>query len=93
MWRRRQFYSVVCRVATVLKTRYTSPGFWLAGLGLFQEALLLTSDSTEKEHLRNCIAQAKEHLDQIETPPDVSQNRGLTFYLIILLVDKLHVFK
>ncbi|KAF9680913.1 hypothetical protein SADUNF_Sadunf06G0171100 [Salix dunnii] len=76
---RKSFYSVVCRVATVLKTRYTSPGFWLAGLGLFQEALLLTSDSTEKEHLRNCIAQAKEHLDQIENPPDVSQNRGYLF--------------
>ncbi|KAJ6924207.1 hypothetical protein NC652_017494 [Populus alba x Populus x berolinensis] len=76
---RKTFYSVVCRVATVLKTRYIAPGFWLAGLGLFQEALLLTSDSTEKEHLKNCIAQAKEHLDQIENPPDVSQNSGYLF--------------
>uniref|UniRef100_A0A6N2L146 Uncharacterized protein n=1 Tax=Salix viminalis TaxID=40686 RepID=A0A6N2L146_SALVM len=32
-------YSVVCRVATVLKTRYTSPGFWLAGY-LFEGILL-----------------------------------------------------
>ncbi|CAK7352706.1 unnamed protein product [Dovyalis caffra] len=79
---RKSFYSVVCRVATVLKTRHTAPGFWLAGLGLFQEAQLLTSDSTEKEHLKDCIAQAKEHLDQIENPPEVSQisqNRGYLF--------------
>lgn len=76
----------------MLKTRYIAPGFWLAGLGLFQEALLLTSDSTEKEHLKNCIAQAKEHLDQIENPPDVSQNSGLTFYLNIHLFDRLDIF-
>uniref|UniRef100_A0A7N1A943 Uncharacterized protein n=1 Tax=Kalanchoe fedtschenkoi TaxID=63787 RepID=A0A7N1A943_KALFE len=29
---RKLFYTVICRVATVLKTRYTAPGFWLSGL-------------------------------------------------------------
>ncbi|WCJ42913.1 E3 ubiquitin-protein ligase AIP2 [Euphorbia peplus] len=65
------FYSVVCRVATILKTRYTAPGFWSAGLGLFQEAESLVSDPSEKRHLKNCIAQAKEHLHLIDNPPDV----------------------
>ncbi|RVX17500.1 E3 ubiquitin-protein ligase AIP2 [Vitis vinifera] len=32
------FYSVVCRVATILRTTYTAPGFWLAGLRLFEQA-------------------------------------------------------
>lgn len=69
-----QFYSVICRVATILKTRYTAPGFWLAGLGLFEQAECLVSDSSEKEHLRSCIAQAKEQLHLTENPPDVSPN-------------------
>lgn len=64
-----QFYSVVCRVATILKTRYTAPGFWLAGLGLFQEAETLVTDSSEKKHLQNCIVQAKEHLHLADNPP------------------------
>nr|CAB3453464.1 unnamed protein product [Digitaria exilis] len=32
---RKSMYSTVCRVATVLQTRYTAPGFWRAGLNLF----------------------------------------------------------
>ncbi|KAL6344623.1 hypothetical protein AAG906_002529 [Vitis piasezkii] len=35
---RKLFYSVVCRVATILRTTYTAPGFWLAGLRLFEQA-------------------------------------------------------
>ncbi|XP_065851454.1 E3 ubiquitin-protein ligase AIP2 [Euphorbia lathyris] len=79
---RKLFYSVVCRVATILKTRYTAPGFWLAGLGLFQEAETLVSDSSEKEHLKNCIVQAKEHLHLTDNPPEVypsSSGRGYLF--------------
>ncbi|KAF2304247.1 hypothetical protein GH714_028853 [Hevea brasiliensis] len=45
---RKSFYSVVCRVARILKTRYTAPGFWLAGLGLFEQAECLVSDASER---------------------------------------------
>ncbi|XP_038991492.1 E3 ubiquitin-protein ligase AIP2-like [Hibiscus syriacus] len=56
---RKSFYSVVCRVATILKTRYTAPGFWLAGLRLFELSESLVSAPAEKDHLKNCISQAK----------------------------------
>ncbi|KAE8718852.1 E3 ubiquitin-protein ligase AIP2 [Hibiscus syriacus] len=79
---RKSFYSVVCRVATILKTRYTAPGFWLAGLRLFERLESLVSDPAEKDHLKNCISQAKEHLNEIENPAPLaesSQNRGYLF--------------
>jgi E3 ubiquitin-protein ligase AIP2 len=46
----------------VLKTRYTAPGFWSAGLGLFEQAISFVSEPSEKAHLKACIAQAREHL-------------------------------
>ncbi|KAK7311034.1 hypothetical protein RJT34_08900 [Clitoria ternatea] len=82
---RKSFYSVICRVATVLKTRYTAPGFWNAGLGLFEQAYLLVSESSEKEHLKACITQAREHLHLGDNPSQASQfvdidaNRGYLF--------------
>ncbi|XVE70809.1 hypothetical protein DITRI_Ditri10aG0100200 [Diplodiscus trichospermus] len=79
---RKLFYSVVCRVATILKTRYTAPGFWFAGLRLFELLESFVSDPSEKGHLRNCISQAKEHLNEIENPvplSESSQNRGYLF--------------
>lgn len=68
---RKSFYSVVCRVATILRTRYAAPGFWVSGLGLFQEAETLVTDSPEKKHLQNCIAQAEEHLHLGDNLPQV----------------------
>ncbi|XP_060208240.1 E3 ubiquitin-protein ligase AIP2 [Lycium barbarum] len=62
---RNSFYTVVCRVATILKTRYTMPGFWNAGLGLFIEAEHLVSGSSEKKHLQSCITQAQEQLAEV----------------------------
>ncbi|XVF48794.1 hypothetical protein PTKIN_Ptkin03bG0217300 [Pterospermum kingtungense] len=79
---RKSFYSVVCRVATILKTRYTAPGFWFAGLRLFELLESLVSDPSEKGHLRNCISQAKEHLNETENPAPLtesSQNKGYLF--------------
>ncbi|KAH7523904.1 E3 ubiquitin-protein ligase AIP2 [Ziziphus jujuba] len=78
---RKLFYSVICRVATVLKTRYTSPGFWAAGLGLFEQAQSLVTDASEKNHLQSCIAQAKEVLHQVHNPPEPSNpsNGGYLF--------------
>lgn len=56
----------MCRVATILKTRYTSPGFWHGGLKLFQEAEQLISNASERKHLQSCIAKAHEQLDEVE---------------------------
>ncbi|XP_058108719.1 E3 ubiquitin-protein ligase AIP2 [Magnolia sinica] len=71
---RKSIYSVVCRVATVLQTRYTAPGFWLAGLRLFEEAECLVTEPSEKAHLKTCIARAREHLHEEENKPEVPQN-------------------
>ncbi|KAI5669553.1 hypothetical protein M9H77_19406 [Catharanthus roseus] len=81
----KSFYSVVCRVATVLKTRYTAPGFWNAGLALFLEAERLVSETSERKHLQNCITQAREHLGEMANQPEEtesaqsSRNRGFLF--------------
>ncbi|KAL3844087.1 hypothetical protein ACJIZ3_001490 [Penstemon smallii] len=78
------FYSVVCRVATILKTRYTSPGFWSAGLKLFQEAEQLVCSASEKKHLHSCISQAREHLSEVENSSEdlrSSENRTNRGYL------------
>lgn len=81
---RKSLYSVVCRVATILKTRYTAPGFWKAGLGLFVEAEHLVTESVEREHLKSCIAQAKEQLSEVQNQPEglgFAQNRQSGGYL------------
>ncbi|XP_077236485.1 RING/U-box superfamily protein [Tasmannia lanceolata] len=67
-------YSVVCRVATILQTRYTAPGFWLAGLNLFEEAERFVNRSSEKEHLKTCIVRAREHLHETENRPEVPES-------------------
>lgn len=78
---RELFYSVVCRVATILKTRYTAPGFWLAGLSLFEEAESLISGPSEKEYLKNCINGAREQLHQVDNSDEVSQSAQSRGYL------------
>ncbi|CAN6806366.1 unnamed protein product [Brassica oleracea] len=75
---RKQFYTVVSRVATVLKTRYTATGFWVAGLSLFEDAERLVSDASEKKHLKSCIEQAKEQLTEVDIQPTES-SRGYLF--------------
>lgn len=72
---RKSIYSTICRVATVLQTRYTAPGFWLAGLRLFEEAEGLVIESAEKEHMKKCIAKAREHLHETDNEVPVSNGR------------------
>uniref|UniRef100_A0A7N0TKM2 RING-type E3 ubiquitin transferase n=1 Tax=Kalanchoe fedtschenkoi TaxID=63787 RepID=A0A7N0TKM2_KALFE len=62
---RKLFYTVICRVATVLKTRYTAPGFWLSGLRLFEQAERFFSDPAENRHLKSCVSDAKQHLHDL----------------------------
>ncbi|VVA11681.1 PREDICTED: E3 ubiquitin-ligase [Prunus dulcis] len=78
---RKLYYGVVCRVATVLKTRYTSPGFWAAGLALFRLAQSLVSDPAEKAHLLSCISEAQQVVHQESDPPQPSSspNQGYLF--------------
>ncbi|XP_019179455.1 PREDICTED: E3 ubiquitin-protein ligase AIP2 [Ipomoea nil] len=80
----KSFYSVVCRVATILKTRYTAPGFWRAGLQLFLDTERLVLESSERKKLQDCIAQAQDHLSEIENQPENSTStenrpRGFLF--------------
>lgn len=74
----------------MLKTRHTAPGFWMAGLGLFENAHSLFSDICEKNHLQSCIAQAKEVLHQLDCTPEPSQptNSGTS----LLLKFKTYIF-
>ncbi|CAA6658707.1 unnamed protein product [Spirodela intermedia] len=77
-----QIYTAVCRVATILRTRYTAPGFWLAGLRLFEEAERLAIASSEREHLKSCIGQARGQLHELENPQQVhDQNNRHSGYL------------
>ncbi|KAK6929664.1 Zinc finger, RING-type [Dillenia turbinata] len=79
------FYSAVCRVATILKTRYTSPGFWFAGLRLFEEAESMVSESSEREQLKGYVASAKDQLGEVENQTQAAEsandtrNRGYLF--------------
>lgn len=81
----KSFYSTVCRVATILKTRYTAPGFWNAGLVLFLDAEHLVSGTNERKHLQNCIAEAREHMGEMlnraenSESTEPSRNRGFLF--------------
>ncbi|OEL37704.1 E3 ubiquitin-protein ligase AIP2 [Dichanthelium oligosanthes] len=72
---RKSVYSTVCRVATVLQTRYTAPGFWRAGLNLFMGTEKLVTNPAEKEHLKSCISRAREHLDEKENEDSMPTNR------------------
>ncbi|KAL3633446.1 D-lactate dehydrogenase [Castilleja foliolosa] len=67
---RKSFYTTICRVATILKTRYTSPGFWQAGLNLFQEAEQLVSNASDRKHLQSCIAMAQDQLNEVQNQSD-----------------------
>ncbi|KAF7846923.1 hypothetical protein BT93_L3570 [Corymbia citriodora subsp. variegata] len=79
---RQSIYSVVCQVAKILNTRYTAPGFLLAGLELFKEAESLVSHPSEKEHLKSCIAQAREQLHIADNPTPESTKSNATRALI-----------
>ncbi|XP_047341407.1 E3 ubiquitin-protein ligase AIP2 [Impatiens glandulifera] len=82
---RKLFFAVISRVSTILKTRYTAPGFWIAGRDLFIDAECLMSAPVEKDHLRSYISQAKQHLHELENQlegPELAaatSNRGYLF--------------
>ncbi|KAL2922516.1 E3 ubiquitin-protein ligase AIP2 [Bienertia sinuspersici] len=61
---RNLFYDVVCRVATVLRTRYTFPGYLIAGVELLEIAENLVANSSEKTHLKSCISNIRQTLNQ-----------------------------
>ncbi|KAK8942204.1 E3 ubiquitin-protein ligase AIP2 [Platanthera guangdongensis] len=71
----REIYSTVCRVATLLQTRYTTRGFWLAGLSLFEQAEKVVTVSSEKDNLNKYVARAREHLNDMENEVSSSERR------------------
>lgn len=67
-------------MATVLQTRYTAPGFWLAGLRLFVLSEGMVSEETQKEHLKKCIARAREHLHDVENEVPAPRQPGIALF-------------
>jgi len=68
-------YTTVCRVATLLQTRYVAPGFWITGMKVFEEAEKLVSKPSEKNHIKACISRAREHLGETGDREDVSAHQ------------------
>ncbi|CAO2821865.1 unnamed protein product [Amaranthus hypochondriacus] len=89
---RKLFFDVVARVATVLRTRYTFPGYLLAGVELLTIAENLTSDSSEKTHLKSCISNIRQTLNQQQdddtTSNSNSNNNGGYLFEGHLTVDQ-----
>lgn len=79
---RNLFYDVVCRVATVLRTRYTAPGYLLAGADLLEAAEQLVGDPSQKAHLRSRISNIRSNLNLgEEDEPGERQNSSRGGYL------------
>ncbi|GFP86901.1 E3 ubiquitin-protein ligase aip2 [Phtheirospermum japonicum] len=53
-------------VATILKSTYTSSGFWQTGLHLFQEAEQLVPNASDRKHLQSCISMARDQLNEVQ---------------------------
>lgn len=68
-------YAAVCRVATLLQTRYVAPGFWIIGLKVFEEAEKLVTKLSEKNHMKACISRACEHLGEAGNREDASAHQ------------------
>ncbi|KNA10246.1 hypothetical protein SOVF_146120 [Spinacia oleracea] len=58
------FYDVISRVATVLRTRYTFPAYLLAGAEVLEIADRLAVNAAEKTHLKSCIANIRQTLNE-----------------------------
>eukprot|EP00249_Psilotum_nudum_P009878 c22208_g1_i1 orf=315-1340(-) len=54
-------FAAVCRAATLLQTRYTAPGFWKAGLKLFEAAQQVVVMPVEKNNIKTWISAAYEN--------------------------------
>uniref|UniRef100_A0A0D6QYW3 RING-type E3 ubiquitin transferase n=1 Tax=Araucaria cunninghamii TaxID=56994 RepID=A0A0D6QYW3_ARACU len=65
-------YTAICRVATLLQTRYVAPGFWITGMKVFEEADKLVCKPAEKDHIKVCISKAQEHLQETDDREDAS---------------------
>ncbi|CAM6095055.1 unnamed protein product [Calypogeia fissa] len=61
---KRAMYLASCRAATLLQSRYTSPGFWAAGVRLLEQAEAVVQNPDEKKHLRVCVAKARRFLKE-----------------------------
>ncbi|GAB2217638.1 hypothetical protein Droror1_Dr00000841 [Drosera rotundifolia] len=73
---RKLFYSVVCRVATVLRTRYTTPGYLIMGLRLFEEAERAVTDAAERKHVKGLIDDLRKELNRDEEMGERDGGRG-----------------
>ena len=79
-----QIYSTVCRAGTLLKTRYTGIGFWMAGLQLFEATLKVAMNKDEKENMKSLIAKAHEIIGDSQENASMPRSvRGGGIYILI----------
>lgn len=77
-------YTAVCRAATLLNTRYSALGFWMAGLELFKATLQVAAKPEEKENMELCIKRAHEIIgdsqkDEVPNPLQAGRYPGFLF--------------
>eukprot|EP00252_Welwitschia_mirabilis_P005643 TRINITY_DN16145_c0_g1_i1.p1 TRINITY_DN16145_c0_g1~~TRINITY_DN16145_c0_g1_i1.p1 ORF type:complete len:333 (-),score=88.08 TRINITY_DN16145_c0_g1_i1:299-1297(-) len=70
-------YTTVCRVATLLQSRYSASCFWLAGLKVFEEAEKVFVRSSEMNHIKNYISRVHSHLNENQQREEFPSNNSL----------------
>ncbi|KAL2653656.1 hypothetical protein R1flu_021784 [Riccia fluitans] len=70
----RAMYAAACRAATLLQTRYTAPGFWTAGLKLFEQAEAVLHNPAEKRNMRGFVEKARAFLEEQSERQDLPPN-------------------
>ncbi|GJP46548.1 hypothetical protein CLOM_g5820 [Closterium sp. NIES-68] len=71
-----QMVSAVHRAATLLKTRYTTRGFWAAGLILFRTARTVVGEVAERNRIQQHIKSAQEFLGEGEEGGEGGEEDG-----------------
>lgn len=60
----KELFGAVRKVGTLLQSRYTARGFWMAGLKLFSTTQAMVSNQLEKRQLRSFIDRAQEIMEE-----------------------------
>ncbi|XP_024518657.1 E3 ubiquitin-protein ligase AIP2 [Selaginella moellendorffii] len=75
---KRAMYAAACRAGSLLQSRYTGKGFWIAGQILFEEAGDAITDPQEQENMMNWLTKAREflHEDEDNSQPQQQARAG-----------------
>lgn len=81
-----QIVASVNRVASLLKTRYSSPGPWSAGLRLFEAAQpLAVADVAFRKQLQGHVEAAQEVVGKLQEDESPAGEQCLPFSLLVQL--------